>query len=109
MVVSVETEFIMNEFWNISTLLLFYSSTNLHNSFLFHIVIIIISIGGLIFSVIGIQTCIIVHWNSIFNFLHHLTPFSFCLVQESLHAWDGGPHISLCQSLCHNNFLTFHF
>ena len=48
------------------------------------IIIIIIIIGGFIFSVIRLQTRIIVHWDSIFNFLYNLSLFSYFYLYYSI-------------------------
>ena len=64
--------------------------------------------GGFIFAVIGLQI-IIVHWNSIINFLHNFPLFSLWLVKELLHAYYRRLSISFCHSFFYNIFLTISF
>ena len=44
--------------------------------------------GGFIFTVIGLEI-IIVHWNSIINFLHYFPLFSLRLLEVPLHAYNA--------------------
>ena len=64
---------------------------------------------GFIFTVIGLQKIIIVHWDSILNFFIHLTPFFLWFIQKPLHAWNWGPPVSLCLCFYHRKLLTLSF